>query len=144
MKTLYLLLFLSLLAPIGAEPRTNVLLIAVDDLRPELGCYGKEEILSPHIDKLAAQGTLFTRAYCQVAVCGASRASLMTGSPIPKRFLSYNTFAEKDAPGAKTVAEELRGRPSLYFNGKIFHHKKTPRTVVGVSLLKPEVGGASF
>ena len=126
MKTLYLVLFLSLLVPIGAEPRTNVLFIAVDDLRPELGCYGQEEILSPHIDKLAGQGTLFNRAYCQVAVCGASRASLMTGlRPTRKRFLSYNTFAEKDAPGATTVAEELKlAGYHCISNGKIFHHKK--------------------
>ena len=147
MKTLYLLLFLSLLAPIGAEPRTNVLFIAVDDLRPELGCYGKEEILSPHIDKLAAQGTLFTRAYCQVAVCGASRASLMTGlRPTWKRFLSYNTFAEKDAPGAKTVAEELQvAGYHCISNGKIFHHKKdTADRSWSEPPWKPEVGGASF
>ena len=71
MKTLLSILSLTLLATIGAEPQTNVLFLAVDDLRPELGCYGKK-ILSPHIDELAAQGTLFTRAYCQVAVCGAS------------------------------------------------------------------------
>tara|TARA_B100000212_G_scaffold11841_1_gene8548 strand:- start:12 stop:1403 length:1392 start_codon:yes stop_codon:yes gene_type:complete len=147
MKTLYLVLFLSLLVPIGAEPRTNVLLIAVDDLRPELGCYGKEEILSPHIDKLAGQGTLFKRAYCQVAVCGASRASLMTGlRPTRKRFLSYNTFAEKDAPGATTVAEELKlAGYHCISNGKIFHHKKdTADRSWSEAPWKPLVGGASF
>ena len=147
MKTLFSILLLSLLAPIVAEPKTNVLFIAVDDLRPELGCYGKEEILSPHIDKLAAQGTLFTRAYCQVAVCGASRASLMTGlRPTWKRFLSYNTFAEKDAPGARTVAEELKGAGyHCISNGKIFHHKKdTADRSWSEAPWKPEVGGASF
>jgi len=147
MKTLFSILLLSLLAPIVAEPKTNVLFIAVDDLRPELGCYGKEEILSPHIDKLAAQGTLFNRAYCQVAVCGASRASLMTGlRPTWKRFLSYNTFAEKDAPGAKTVAEELKGAGyHCISNGKIFHHKKdTADRSWSEAPWKPEVGGASF
>lgn len=147
MKNLFSILFLSLLAPIGAESKTNVLFIAVDDLRPELGCYGKEEILSPHIDKLAAQGTLFNRAYCQVAVCGASRASLMTGlRPTWKRFLSYNTFAEKDAPGARTVAEELKGAGyHCISNGKIFHHKKdTADRSWSEAPWKPEVGGASF
>ena len=147
MKTLLSILSLTLLATIGAEPQTNVLFLAVDDLRPELGCYGKKEILSPHIDELAAQGTLFTRAYCQVAVCGASRASLMTGlRPTWKRFLSYNTFAEKDAPGAMTVAEELKGAGyHCISNGKIFHHKNdTADRSWSEAPWKPEMGGAAF
>ena len=48
----------------------NILIIGIDDLRPELGCYGATHIHSPNIDQLAAQGTLFERAYCQYAVCG--------------------------------------------------------------------------
>ncbi len=111
----------------AAKPgkKLNVLFIAVDDLRPELGCYGNKHIKSPNIDKLAASGTVFNRAYCQVAVCGASRASLMTGlRPTPKRFLTYYTHAQKDAPGAMTLGEEFR--KSGYHcisNGKIFHHR---------------------
>ena len=57
----------------------NVLLIAVDDLRPELGCYGAKHIHSPNIDEFAASGRRFERAYCQQAVCNPSRTSLMTG-----------------------------------------------------------------
>lgn len=108
----------------GDGTKPNVLFIAVDDLRPELGCYGADHIKSPVIDSLAASGTVFTRAYCQVAVCGASRASLLTGlRPTPKRFLNYYTHAEKDAPGAMTLPEEFRknGYHSIS-NGKIFHH----------------------
>jgi sialidase-1 len=59
--------------------RPNVLFIAVDDLRPELACYGATHIHSPNIDALAATGRLFLRAYCQQAVCNPSRTSLMTG-----------------------------------------------------------------
>ena len=57
----------------------NVLFIIVDDLRPELGCYGQSHIISPNIDALAADGTLFTRAYVQYAVSAATRASFLTG-----------------------------------------------------------------
>jgi len=59
--------------------RPNVLLICVDDLRTHLGCFGYDDILSPHIDQLAKEGRLFTRHYVSVAACGPSRCSLLTG-----------------------------------------------------------------
>ena len=66
MKTLLALLpcLLSFSLTRAAE-RPNVLFIAVDDLRPELGCYGKDYIKSPNIDRIAARGMVFNRAYCQ-------------------------------------------------------------------------------
>ncbi|MCY3780403.1 MAG: sulfatase [Chloroflexi bacterium] len=59
--------------------KPNVVLIAVDDLRTALGCFGDENAVTPHIDRLAAHGMVFQHAYCQQAVCNPSRASLMTG-----------------------------------------------------------------
>ncbi len=59
--------------------KKNILFIAVDDLKPLLGCYGDKVAKTPNIDKLAAQGTVFTSAYCQQAVSAATRASLLTG-----------------------------------------------------------------
>jgi len=102
----------------------NILFIAVDDLRPELGCYGKELIQSPNIDKLAAEGTRLDRSYCNIPVCGASRASLMTGlRPARNRFLTYFTWADKDAPGITTLPKHFRDNGyHTISNGKIFHH----------------------
>jgi len=57
----------------------NVLFIAVDDMRPELNCYGATQIISPNIDKLASQGIRFNNAHVQQAICMATRASIMTG-----------------------------------------------------------------
>jgi iduronate 2-sulfatase len=82
----------------------NVLFIMVDDLRPELGAYGKTVIKSPNIDKLANEGVMFTNAYVNVPVCGASRASMMTGlRPNKKRFRTFYARADEDAENAKTL-----------------------------------------
>ena len=68
-----------LVATFASAERKNVLLICIDDLRPQLGCYGHEEVISPNIDRLASQGVRFDAAYTQQAVCGPSRLTLMTG-----------------------------------------------------------------
>ncbi len=104
--------------------KPNILMIVVDDLRPQLACYGQSQMKSPNIDRLAAEGVLFNRAYCMVAICGASRASLMTSiRPAPKRFVGHLAYAEKEAPGITTLNTHLR-QNSYYTvsNGKVFHH----------------------
>ena len=60
-------------------PRKNVLLIIIDDLRPNLGCYGDPIAVTPNIDRLAASGTRFSAAYCQYPICNPSRISFLTG-----------------------------------------------------------------
>lgn len=57
----------------------NVLFVAVDDLRPQLGVLGQSMTLTPNLDALAARGVAFKRAYCQVSVCSPSRTSFLTG-----------------------------------------------------------------
>lgn len=114
-------------APPSPPPtrQPNILFIAVDDLRPELGCYGRREIHSPHIDRLAARGMLFERAYCMVPVCGASRASLMTGiRPTPSRFLVYDTAIDHDAPHVTPLHTHFRTHAYQTVSlGKVLHVK---------------------
>ncbi|MHC2067858.1 sulfatase [Bremerella sp. T1] len=124
-RVLFILLLLLTITPaIGAAERPNVLFIAVDDLRPELGCYGKPHIHSPNIDRLAAEGTTFERSFCMVPTCGASRASLMTSiRPTKKRFVSYLASAEEEAPGIVTLNTHFKNAGyTTISNGKIFHH----------------------
>ncbi len=80
MNRLQLIFLLSLATgtAMAIDNKPNILFIAVDDLRPELGCYGSRAI-TPHLDALASKGLVFERAYCNQAVCGASRLSLMAG-----------------------------------------------------------------
>ena len=61
------------------KSKPNILFIAIDDLKPVLGCYGNTLIKTPNIDRLAKMGTVFMSNYCQQAVCGPTRASIMTG-----------------------------------------------------------------
>lgn len=105
--------------------RPNILFIAVDDLRPELNCYGKTQIQSPNLDRLAAEGFLFERAYCNVPVCGASRASILTGlRPTPDRFLDFKTRVADEAPDAITLPQYFKQNGYETFSyGKIFHHR---------------------
>ena len=106
------------------ENKPNILFIIVDDLRPQLGCYGDKETISPNIDRLASEGTLFNHAYCQIPVCGASRASLLTGLyPKSDRFVTYYTKAEEDAPGIFDIPTQLKANGyTTISSGKVYHH----------------------
>ncbi len=104
--------------------KPNILFIGIDDLRLELGAYGNTLVKSPHIDRLAKTGMLFTQAHCQVPVCGASRASLLTGLlPTTNRFLNYATAVDKDAPNVTSLPANFKnnGYHSVCL-GKIFHY----------------------
>ncbi len=111
---------------IAAEtsPKPNVLFIAVDDLRPELGCYGVEDIKTPCIDAFAENGVRFNRVYCQLAVCNPSRVSVMTGlRPDSTRVWDLVTDFRKTIPNAVTIPQHFRkhGYHAVSY-GKIFHN----------------------
>ncbi|OYV06523.1 MAG: iduronate sulfatase [Verrucomicrobiales bacterium VVV1] len=108
----------------AAETRKNVLFIAVDDLRPELGCYGNPIIKSPNIDRLAKSGVVFENAFCQQAVCSPSRSSLLTGTrPDTTKVWDLVTHFRKAIPDIVTLPEHFKANG--YFTqsmGKIYHH----------------------
>ena len=120
-KTLLVgLLFATTLA---AAERPNVLFIASDDLGPYLGAYGNKEVLTPHIDRLAARGLVFNRAYCQQAICNASRASLLTGlRPDSTGVYDLQAHFRERVPNVITLPQQfkLNGYHSEGI-GKIFH-----------------------
>ncbi|BCX49812.1 iduronate-2-sulfatase [Haloferula helveola] len=120
---------LLLAATVSAAEKPNVLFIAVDDLKPMLGCYGDTVIKTPNIDRLAGQGTTFLNAHCQQAVCGPSRASLLTGlRPDTTQVWDLKTRLRDNLPDVVTLPQHFKanGYESVGL-GKIFD----PRSVDG-------------
>jgi arylsulfatase A-like enzyme len=128
-----LLIFTFFLAPLPVlstppdSARMNVLFIAVDDLKPTLGCYGDAIARTPHMDAIAARGTVFSSNYCQQAVCAPSRASLLTGRyPDQIQIWDLQTQLREMNPGIVTLPEYLRKNGyQTAATGKIFD----PRSV---------------
>lgn len=107
------------------ETRPNILMIMIDDLVPALNSYGLEYAITPNIDQLSAQGTVFNKAYCSVPVCGASRASVFTGlHATPDRFTSYQSRADEDVPQIPSIPELLKSNGYTTISlGKVFHNQ---------------------
>jgi arylsulfatase A-like enzyme len=104
--------------------KQNILFIAIDDLRPLINAYGAKQMITPNLDKLAREGLQFNNAYTNIPVCGASRASIMTGiRPSQSRFASYKTKASEDTPNATPLNKIFRdnGYETISY-GKIYHH----------------------
>jgi len=105
------------------EAKPNVLFIAIDDLRPELNCYGASHIKSPNIDRLASMSTLFENTYCQQSVCAPSRNSIMTGlRPDAMGIYDLYTFFRTKVPDVTTLPQHFKNNG--YYTertGKIYH-----------------------
>lgn len=130
--------------------KPNILFIAIDDLRPELGCYGSEIALTPNIDKLAEQGLRFNRAYCQQAICSPSRASLMTGArPETTQIIENYTYFRDLHPDIVTLPQHFRNHGyETAYSGKIYHgkfidkEKSWSREPANIDIPKPRYPGA--
>ena len=116
-------LLLTVFSTLAADKKLNVLFIAVDDLRPELGCYGVKAAKSPNIDALAKQGLLFSRAYCQQAVCSPSRTSLLTGRrPDTTKIYNLEDHFRDTIPDVVTLPQHFKNNGYFCQSfGKIYH-----------------------
>jgi len=115
--------------------KPNILFIAVDDLRPELGVYGNNVVKSPNIDQLAKEGSYFTRHYVQVPTCGASRFSLMTGLR-PKKSIHINN---------QVFYKEMANKSEKPKPESFVHQlKRNGYTTVGIGKLSHSVDGLVY
>jgi arylsulfatase A-like enzyme len=109
--------------------KPNILFIAVDDLKPLLGCYGNTLVKTPNIDRLAKISTVFNRNYCQQAICGPTRASIMTGTrPDVTQVWNLTTQMRDVNPNLVTLPQYLitQGYETSGI-GKIYH----PSSAIG-------------
>ncbi len=131
MKSLLTFLILALgLTNLVADEPPNILLICVDDLRPELNCFGKDYIVSPHIDALAAKGRAFQNHYVNAPTCGASRYTLLTG-----------TYGSSSNGALFSRAKELGKDPKAFPPSMPAWFKENGYTTVSVGKVSHHPGG---
>ncbi|MCX6293156.1 MAG: sulfatase-like hydrolase/transferase, partial [Sphingobacteriales bacterium] len=128
---LILSLFVSVFSDASAQKKSkpNVLFIAIDDLKPELGCYGNTIVKTPNIDRLAKMGTVFLSNYCQQSVCGPTRASLMTGlRPDSTKVWDLKTKMRDMNPDVVTIPQYFISQGYTTSGvGKIYHPSCTDK-----------------
>ncbi|MCA9039423.1 MAG: sulfatase [Planctomycetaceae bacterium] len=119
-----LILLLTTIPHLRAADQPNVLFLICDDLNCDIGCYGHPLVQTPNIDKLAARGVRFERAYCQYPLCGPSRASFMTGLyPDQTGIRGNSIFLRETLPDVQSLSQLFR-RNGYYATriGKIYHY----------------------
>jgi len=123
MKALFPLLLALICGPAAAGEKLNVLFLVSDDMRPQLGCYGDKLVKSPNLDRLAAAGTVFQRAYCQQALCSPSRISLLSGRhPWTTKIYEIGPFLRETMPDIVTLPQHFKNQG--YYTrslGKVYH-----------------------
>ena len=111
---LSVVLSLFLTAALRAAEKPNIILIFADDLGVnDLSCYGRKDLQTPHLDKLATQGMRFTTAYCAQPICSPSRAALMTGKAPARLHLTNFLPGRADAPSQKVLNPVIEGQLPL-------------------------------
>lgn len=141
-------IFVLIAAVCRSQPpqKLNVLFFLVDDLRPNLGCYGDPKAHTPHIDRLAERGIVFTNAYCQQAICSPSRTSMLTGMrPDETGVYDLQTHFRTAVPDAVTLPQSFKNQG--YFvasTGKIFHNSKLTRDPVSWTRVAPFPGNRTY
>jgi arylsulfatase A-like enzyme len=131
----YFLLLYSVQSIAQSKNKPNILFIAVDDLKPILGCYGNTQIKTPNIDRLAKMSTVFLRNYCQQAVCGPTRASLMTGMrPDITKVWDLKTQMRDMNPDILTLPQYLGSQGYTTSGiGKIYHPSSAIKKIDPIS-----------
>ena len=116
MRQTLLFLFMSIPFASGGRAATadrpNILWLIAEDFGPELGCYGTPQVWSPNLDRLAAQGVRYTRAYTTAPVCSASRSAFMTGM-YQTTIGAHNHRSHRDdgyhlPPGVRVISDRMR------------------------------------
>src|SRR5262245_40607343 len=107
MRRLLSFFAIGLLPPLAfSADRPNIILVGAEDISPSLGCYGDPDAKTPNLDRFAAQGARFTRAFTHGPVCAVSRSGLITGM-YPTTLGTHHMRSKLVAP-PKTFVEELR------------------------------------
>lgn len=113
-----------------AQTRPNVLFIISDDLNNMLGCYGDPLVKTPNIDRLAARGVRFDRAYCSFPLCGPSRNALLTGLyPNSTGILANAQIFRQTIPTQQSMPQVFRN--AGYFAARIgkLYHYNVPKSI---------------
>jgi arylsulfatase A-like enzyme len=130
--------FLSGIKETSKKP--NILFVIVDDLRPEMGCYGNPDIKTPHFDSFAKKSMIFTNTYCQNASCAPSRASVMTGlRPASTRVWSLGHKFRETIPNVVTLPQYFHKHDYHTVSmGKIFHNHMPDKISFDEPDLRPD------